>query len=171
MDDLEALAVEGVGLEVVDARVPAPELAQPLILDDERRAVDLEIGRLAPGPDTPGGEICPRKDQDAGRPESPDQVGAPCAGFRPGLGPGLVRVPECPPEPGVELVLIGENGGFLLPALGPVDGHAVPFLPAVAGPDVAAEVGGDVLPGAEGGCPWIFRGIVSPWKADIVFNI
>ena len=91
----------------------------------------------------------PGQDQDGRRPQGPDQVGAPCSGFRPGFVSRLVGVPECLPEPGVELVLIGENRGFPLPALGPVDGHAVPFLPAVAGPDVAPQVGGDVLPGAE----------------------
>jgi hypothetical protein len=52
-------------------------------------------------------------------------------------------------EPDVELVLVGEDGGSLLAPLGPVDGHAVVGLPAVAGPDVAPQVGGDVLPGAE----------------------
>lgn len=60
-----------------------------------------------------------------------------------------MRIPEGLLEPAVELVLIGEDGRFRLGPLGPVDGHAVLGLPAVAGARVAAEVGGDLLPGAE----------------------
>jgi len=58
---------------------------------------------------------------------------------------GLALV-ELHVEPAVDLVLVGHDAG-LGRAVEAVDGKAELLLPAAAGPDVAAEVGGDVLPG------------------------
>ncbi len=148
VDDLEVGPVIGVGLEVVDLGVEAPELPPVLVLDDEDGAVDLETGGLAPDPDLPVKHESPGQDGHGPDPQDPGQAGLgghPLAGSVPVRPGGL----EGLPEPGVQLVPIGEDRGFAAAALGPVDGHAQVGLPAVAGPDVAPQVGGDVLPGAE----------------------
>ena len=58
---------------------------------------------------------------------------------------GVVLV-ELRLEPAVDLVLVGPDAG-LGRAVEAVDREAEVLLPAAAGADVAAEVGGDLLPG------------------------
>ncbi len=145
VDHLEIGPVEGFGLKVIEAGVLAPELPLVPVRGDEPGAVDPEIGRLAPRPEGPEDKKRPYDDQGAGPGDSPFQVRPPLARLV------LSRVPvlEGLPKPGVQLVPIGENGGFRFSPLGPVDGHAVVGLPAVAGPDIAPQIGGNLLPGAE----------------------
>lgn len=108
IDDLEKGPVERLGLQVLEARAPAPELAMVLVGDDEPGAVDREIGRLAP--DTPHSEleVQPGQDQDGGPSDSPFEPEAALA-VRLDMA---VRALEGLPEPNVQLVFIGENGGF-----------------------------------------------------------
>ena len=71
-----------------------------------------------------------------------------CDGFRRRPIPRAGSASQALLPPPVDLVSIGEDPGPRSP-LDPADGKAEGFLPAVACPFIASEVGRDLLPGAQ----------------------
>jgi hypothetical protein len=116
--------------------------------DDGERDEDDEDG---PAPERGGGggqrERAGQAQAEA-RGEAGEEAGGRAGIAVDAVGGAELALMELHLEPAVDLVLVGADAG-LGRAVEAVDGKAEVLFPAAAGADVAAEVGGDLLPGIE----------------------